>query len=315
MPKGRHLKPDFFTDKHMVSVSPLARILYQGLWCFAADCGHLDDEPLEFKMRILPADACDVDVLLQELVDHGRIVRAVVQGVPLIYLPTLARHARVDKRYETLCAMCKGPGEVNGARFGNHVRWHQNRDIVVSDCEFCAPDDASSHAVKASVNGSSHVVATMGTDPKPDPDTSWPHRDHIADGDGDSKKNSSSKIASDLDAEPRPEIIELCDHLADWVATNGSKRPQPGKRWFRACRLLIDVDGRTPEQVRKAIDWCQQDEFWRANVLSMQTLRDKYDQLRLKAAQKTDRPRLTPVPVYETPPPPDPESLPWAKGE
>src|SRR5689334_4411985 len=30
MPKGRHLKPDFFTDKNIVGMSPLARLLYQG---------------------------------------------------------------------------------------------------------------------------------------------------------------------------------------------------------------------------------------------------------------------------------------------
>lgn len=103
MPKGRHLKPDFFTDKRIVTVSPLARLLYQGLWCYAADCGHLDDEPVEFKMRILPADSCDVNQLLNELAAEGRIER--VDGV--IHLPTLRRHGRVDKRYETLCDACK----------------------------------------------------------------------------------------------------------------------------------------------------------------------------------------------------------------
>ena len=66
MPKGRHLKPDFFTDKNIVQLSPLARLLYQGLWCHAFDCGHVEDEPIEFKMRILPADNCDVDDLLAE---------------------------------------------------------------------------------------------------------------------------------------------------------------------------------------------------------------------------------------------------------
>lgn len=103
MPKGRHLKPEFFTDKHVVSMSPLARLLYQGLWCYAADCGHVDDEPIELKMRILPADNCNVEELLGELVKYGRIVRE--NGA--IYLPKLSEHARVDKRYETACDWCK----------------------------------------------------------------------------------------------------------------------------------------------------------------------------------------------------------------
>lgn len=207
MPKGRHLKPDFFTDKRMVSVSPLARILYQGLWCFAADCGHLDDEPIEFKMRILPADACDVDELLGELVREGRVVRAIVNGAPLIYLPTLAVHARIDKRYETLCDACKDPDGVNAARFGNHVRWHEKRGVVAPDCEFCPSD-----------TGSPHIVATTGNDPKPDTDTSGPHRDHIADGDGDGDGDNSPTGSGTN--KPRKRGSRLPD---DWIPSKATR--------------------------------------------------------------------------------------------
>ena len=46
---------------------------------------------------------------------------------------------------------------------------------------------------------------------------------------------------------------------------------------------MLDRDGRTEEQVSTAIDWCQDNEFWRANILSMPKLREKYDQLRMQA--------------------------------
>lgn len=132
------------------------------------------------------------------------------------------------------------------------------------------------------------------------------------------KKRTSSKTASGLDEEPRPEVIELCNHLADRIEENGSKRPEIGKSWRTACRLLIDKDGRTPEQIRKAIDWSQEDEFWHTNILSMPTLREKYDQLRLKwladaKKKQDDRKHLQAVPDYETPPAPSPEDLPWAE--
>lgn len=97
---------------------------------------------------------------------------------------------------------------------------------------------------------------------------------------------SSSEMGSptpDADAAPRPEVVELCNHLADKVTLNGNRRPTVGKRWYRACRLLIDVDERTPEQIRKAIDWCQADPFWSTNIHSMQKLREKYDTLRAQA--------------------------------
>lgn len=79
----------------------------------------------------------------------------------------------------------------------------------------------------------------------------------------------------------RPEVEQLCRHLADKIEANGSKRPTITKAWRDAARLLIDKDGRTAEQVGFAIDWCQADEFWRGNILSMPTLRKQYDRLRL----------------------------------
>jgi hypothetical protein len=82
---------------------------------------------------------------------------------------------------------------------------------------------------------------------------------------------------------PRDDADRLCEHLADKIEANGSRRPAVNAKWRDAARLLIDKDGRTEEQVHAAIDWCQQDEFWRANILSMPKLREKYDQLRMHA--------------------------------
>lgn len=84
---------------------------------------------------------------------------------------------------------------------------------------------------------------------------------------------------------PRDDVERLCAHLADRIAANGSKRPKIGTRWLDAARLMLDRDGRTEAQIRAAIDWCQDDEFWRSNILSMPKLREKYDQLRLNAAR------------------------------
>jgi hypothetical protein len=91
---------------------------------------------------------------------------------------------------------------------------------------------------------------------------------------GKSRSRSSSEP-------PREDAERLCQHLADSIAANGSKRPSITKRWRDAARLLIDNDGRTEEQVMAAIDWSQKDEFWHRNILSMPTLRQQYDRLRL----------------------------------
>lgn len=98
---------------------------------------------------------------------------------------------------------------------------------------------------------------------------------------------------------PRGDVERLCRRLADRIEANGSKRPNIGKRWHDAARLLIDNDGRTEQQVMAAIDWSQANEFWHRNILSMPKLREKYDQLRL-AALAEQRKKATPGRQQET---------------
>jgi len=99
--------------------------------------------------------------------------------------------------------------------------------------------------------------------------------------------------AKDVAIVDRPDVELVCRHLADRIEENGSKRPTVTKSWQDAARRLIDRDGRTVEQITRAIDWCQTDEFWRSNVLSMPKLREKYDQLRL-AAQRNGNGKAKP---------------------
>jgi hypothetical protein len=50
---------------------------------------------------------------------------------------------------------------------------------------------------------------------------------------------------------------------------------------------MLLLDGRTPDQIADLIRWAQHDEFWMANVLSMDTLREKFDQLSMKSELKS----------------------------
>jgi hypothetical protein len=96
---------------------------------------------------------------------------------------------------------------------------------------------------------------------------------------------------TDVVAVVRDDVESLCRHLADLIERNGSKRPTITQRWHDAARLMLDRDDRTFDQVWRAIEWSQADEFWRTNVLSMPTLREKYDQLRLAAQRSSSSSR------------------------
>jgi hypothetical protein len=53
--------------------------------------------------------------------------------------------------------------------------------------------------------------------------------------------------------------------------------------WITQCRLLREADDHTPEEIETVIRYCQADSFWKTNILSMPNLREKWDQLWLKA--------------------------------
>lgn len=118
----------------------------------------------------------------------------------------------------------------------------------------------------------------------------------------DKEPSSSAKTSpTRRESKPeRPDVERICAYLADKIEANGSLRPTITAGWRSAARLMIDKDHRTVDKILKAIDWCQADEFWRANILSMPTLRAKYDQLRL-AARRNGNARASPLPASTAP--------------
>jgi hypothetical protein len=81
----------------------------------------------------------------------------------------------------------------------------------------------------------------------------------------------------------RDDVERLCVHLAERVAANGYEDPKVTKDWLDAARLMLDADKRREDQVHKAIDWSQSNEFWRKNVRSMPKLREQYVRLQMDA--------------------------------
>lgn len=122
-----------------------------------------------------------------------------------------------------------------------------------------------------------------GTSPGAGPEL-VPERDGASPGAGHEPDPDQTNQTEEL----RSDVEQVCRHLADRIEGNGSKRPNITKTWRTAARLMVDNDGRTVDQITKAIDWCQDDQFWHTVILSMPKLREKYDQLRLQAQRGTN---------------------------
>lgn len=90
--------------------------------------------------------------------------------------------------------------------------------------------------------------------------------------------------------EPRPDIDSLLDLLDLEIQRNGNRPPKRNKTNHDAMRLLLDRDHATEEQVAYVIRWTQNDQFWKANILSAAKLREKYPQLVAKIRSEAERP-------------------------
>jgi len=91
-------------------------------------------------------------------------------------------------------------------------------------------------------------------------------------------KTEPSREASRLASLLKAEILR---NKCDYKITQAQERS-----WAVAADRMLRLDGRTPEVAADLIQWAQRDEFWMANVLSMDTFREKFDQLALKKSQQ-----------------------------
>ncbi|MDQ1962769.1 hypothetical protein NUU80_16155 [Cronobacter sakazakii] len=92
MARSRNIKPGFFTNDELAECSPLARLLFAGLWTIADKEGRLDDRPKKVKALVLPFDNVDCDELLQQLHDRKFIQRYQVQDGAYIQITNWKKH-------------------------------------------------------------------------------------------------------------------------------------------------------------------------------------------------------------------------------
>jgi len=92
MSRARNIKPGFFRNEDLVELPFETRLLFIGLWTLADREGRMDDRPKKIKMELFPADAVDVDALLNQLAATDMLVRYVVDGKGYLQITNFARH-------------------------------------------------------------------------------------------------------------------------------------------------------------------------------------------------------------------------------
>lgn len=143
---------------------------------------------------------------------------------------------------------------------------------------------AGGRSGRATPSSDRATSSSEGTDPSPSESDPLGPSDLTEEESFNESQRTNSTTSEVI--EIRQDVERVCAVLAELVASNGSKHPTVTPAWRDSARLLIDKDGRTEQQILWLLNWCQSDPFWRANILSMPTFREKFDRLRLAAQRE-----------------------------
>lgn len=100
MARIRTIKPDFWTNEKVLSIKPLTRLLFIGMWNFADDFGRMQFAPLGIKAKVFPNDemsAADIRDMLNELCSADLLMVYSANDKEYIEI-TGWDHQKIDKR-------------------------------------------------------------------------------------------------------------------------------------------------------------------------------------------------------------------------
>lgn len=98
MARIRTVKPEFFTSEDVMALSPLARLLFIGLWCESDREGRMKWTPDSWKARYLPSDDCEIELVTDELVTRGLVVKYASDMREYAHVPTFLQHQVINPR-------------------------------------------------------------------------------------------------------------------------------------------------------------------------------------------------------------------------
>ena len=99
MARIRTIKPEFWTSEQVVECSPIARLLFVGMWNFCDDGGNHPASAKTLKMQIFPGDdiaASQIESYISELLSNGLLSEYTAEGRKYWHV-TGWRHQKIDR--------------------------------------------------------------------------------------------------------------------------------------------------------------------------------------------------------------------------
>ena len=100
MARNRMIKVEFWSDQKIGHLTPLARLLFIGMWNFADDSGVCRANPIYLKSQVFPYDNIskpDMDKALKELTCGGLIKCAEYSGEDFLLISNFKKHQQINR--------------------------------------------------------------------------------------------------------------------------------------------------------------------------------------------------------------------------
>lgn len=252
----RSTKPEFWRSERVALLSWDARLVLKGLESYVDDNGVGKDD-----MALILGDVFSRDMLANPRDTLARVSASVSE---------LAEHGFLH-RYE-----------ADGTRLLYLSWWDSNQRIDRPGKGRLPRPDGTMDYKDSEIRDS---VASP--------------RDTLAPGTGEQGNRGTDEQGSREAAPqppPREDVEQICGMFADLcesTATNG-KRPTITQAWRDAARRLIDLDGRTVDDIERIARWALADDFWVSNVRSLPKLREKFETLTQQAQRPTRQQQARP---------------------
>lgn len=140
MARKRVIDPQFWLDEEISQISAAARLLYIGLWGICDDRNAtLPNRPLWIKTQIFPYEIIDIDKLLKELADIGKIILFKDQDTKdYWYIKNFTKWQKVDHPSDTKYPKYRGarePSESPRSELSNLININKGDNLIKTSRE------------------------------------------------------------------------------------------------------------------------------------------------------------------------------------
>lgn len=260
MARIRTLKPELARHRGLFDLEKELDLPVRFAWAMLPTVcdreGRFRWRPWELKLDILPYEPDDAfSRVLDAWLTRGYLVRYRVNNEWFGWLPTFRKHQQVNPREkESEIPEIGEADEVDDYRNQQHSDASVTRDSRDNDASSTRQDLARGEGKGREGKGTSEIGDSnpppQGTqDPPPPP-----------------------KFTDD-------DLALAKAIYADLLKINPKHKTPNWPKWADCIRLMRERDKRTHDEIRALWVWAHHDSFWRKNVLSPDTLRDKWDRL------------------------------------